>query len=660
MSILKPSPREPTFPGIYLLGSLPPRDPFPSTTYSNPILTNPLKGHHLFAPATTRSFLSSVAVPVAPFELQPAPSTLQHKPSYTKPYLKTYSDPGLTPIHFIQSPVSVPSASVRLPYRIGSCMDHHHIVEQTPSRIMHQPRPHCLVDLDHISTSAQLLPETQSALAVMSEFPQEHHHLFHNHPNIPWVHPPPHAPADHSYPMYYAPYPVYQNFQPPPASPRPMTPRFKIKYSSIHVTFLVTIKDADSQKDRKSWDTFAMNLLLEIEARLKWDKNDGWTSSILTARLSDEARNHLPPMINDQGECRTARQIYLRLKGAYQAAPDRKACLHIQDELLNSQIHGMDIKKFNLKWSSTLTTLQNYGYDIPWDTLISKYILKLPSGPRYVYLKQTLEEDFDQPGVIPNRNLFDKFAICLENTRNRELLDLANSGGGAYNRCFQRNGTGGTSDKPPEQQKLKDSPNMSKPNNKLSAYVTTTTSPTSNTNSKIETVDTVNSVPSVISTANTTVCSTYPARHLKPFAALLSSFPSSPLPIHHSEDDNPIAFSSIPQKTQTLLDSACTNHIIKNRRFFFTFDEDGTLAVQTANSGILATKALGTCYFELQIDGTNDHLILEMHDCLYAPNAPVNLLSVGAMLEHRFTFTISPQTVQIHPDPDHFAIADVI
>ncbi|KAH7867625.1 uncharacterized protein C8R40DRAFT_995741, partial [Lentinula edodes] len=53
-------------------------------------------------------------------------------------------------------------------------------------------------------------------------------------------------------------------------------------------------------------------------------------------------------------------------------------------------------------------------------------------------------------------------------------------------------------------------------------------------------------------------------------------------------------------------------------------------------------------------------LILEMHDCLYAPDAPVNLLSVGAMLEHGFTFTISPQTVQIHPDPDHFAIADVV
>ncbi|KAJ4486649.1 hypothetical protein C8J55DRAFT_487622 [Lentinula edodes] len=336
---------------------------------------------------------------------------------------------------------------------------------------MHQPRPHRIVDLDHISTSAQLIPETQSAPAILSEFPQENHHPFHHHPTIPphWVPPPPHAPADYPYPMYYAPYPIYQNPQPQLESPRSTTPKFKIEYSSIHATFLATIKDADSLKDRKSWvkwnegvwqavgDGFALGHICdepphgtpwtewntplirptipsqptrkEIEARLKWDKNDGWVSSILTARLSDEARNHLPPMIDDRGERRTARQIYLRLKAAYQAAPDRKACLRIQDELLNSQIHGMDIEKFNLKWSSTLTTLRNYGYDIPWDTLISKYISKLPSGPRYVYLKQTLEEDFDQPGVIPNRDLFDKFAIRLENTRNRELLDLADSGG---------------------------------------------------------------------------------------------------------------------------------------------------------------------------------------------------------------------------------------
>ncbi|KAJ3914154.1 hypothetical protein F5877DRAFT_83071 [Lentinula edodes] len=51
-------------------------------------LQEPPQGSHLSIPATTRSFLSSVAVPVAPFELQPAPSMLQHKLVIPKPTLR--------------------------------------------------------------------------------------------------------------------------------------------------------------------------------------------------------------------------------------------------------------------------------------------------------------------------------------------------------------------------------------------------------------------------------------------------------------------------------------------------------------------------------------------------------------------------------------------
>ncbi|KAJ3911107.1 hypothetical protein F5877DRAFT_86466 [Lentinula edodes] len=71
-------------------------DVLASTTPTTQYRTEPLKGHHPVVPATTRSFPSSVAVLVAPFELQPAPSTLQHKPPHTKTYPKTYFDPGLT------------------------------------------------------------------------------------------------------------------------------------------------------------------------------------------------------------------------------------------------------------------------------------------------------------------------------------------------------------------------------------------------------------------------------------------------------------------------------------------------------------------------------------------------------------------------------------
>ncbi|KAJ3903221.1 hypothetical protein F5879DRAFT_923240 [Lentinula edodes] len=88
----------------------------------------------------------------------------------------------------------------------------------------------------------------------MSQFPQEHY-PFHHRPDVPqhWIPSPPRGPIDGQYPMYYTPYPVYQNFQPPPEQPCSTTPKFKIEYSSIHATFLATIKDADSLKDRKSW-----------------------------------------------------------------------------------------------------------------------------------------------------------------------------------------------------------------------------------------------------------------------------------------------------------------------------------------------------------------------------------------------------------------------
>ncbi|KAJ3858092.1 hypothetical protein EV359DRAFT_88289, partial [Lentinula novae-zelandiae] len=267
-----------------------------------------------------------------------------------------------------------------------------HVIDRSPSRIMHQPQPHQLVDLDRLSSpSLTFQNDHHSAPAVMTEFPRESYGIPQSRPNTthtipPWfpVHIPP--PPEQSYPMYY-PNPPYPYPYPYPLSsepPRSITPRVKIEYSSIHSTFLATIKDTDSLKDRKSWvkwnegvwqavaDGFVLGHICdepspgtprtewntpllrpilssnptrkELEAKLKWDKNDGWTSSILTARLSDEARNHLPPMIDDRGERRTARQIYIRLKAAYQAAPDRKACLRIQDELMTSQIHSMDIE----------------------------------------------------------------------------------------------------------------------------------------------------------------------------------------------------------------------------------------------------------------------------------------------------------------------------
>ncbi|KAJ3804701.1 hypothetical protein F5876DRAFT_70418 [Lentinula aff. lateritia] len=60
----------------------------PGTSFLGSHSTEPLQGSHLVTRTTTRSFLSSVAVPVAPFELQLAPSTLQRKTFIPNPPLR--------------------------------------------------------------------------------------------------------------------------------------------------------------------------------------------------------------------------------------------------------------------------------------------------------------------------------------------------------------------------------------------------------------------------------------------------------------------------------------------------------------------------------------------------------------------------------------------
>ncbi|KAJ4492039.1 hypothetical protein C8J55DRAFT_556349 [Lentinula edodes] len=257
--------------------------------------TLPVPGHYLVSrplpPAPTNSFNELMNHTYTPLTSPPIPSFNQ-----------------------LRSPVSVPPASVRAPSRIASCMGSPQIFDRSPSRIMHQPRPHPLVDLDCISSaSIDFQPDPRSAPTVLTEFPCDVYGMDQSQPHTP-------------FPMYYTnpPYPYSY-----PLPPHPNTPQFKIEYSSIHSTFLATIKDSDSLKDWKSWvkwnegvwqavangfvlghicdepplgtpqtewNTPSLQPLLssnptckEIEARLKWDKNNGWTSLILTAGLSDEA-----------------------------------------------------------------------------------------------------------------------------------------------------------------------------------------------------------------------------------------------------------------------------------------------------------------------------------------------------------------------------------
>lgn len=83
--------------------------------------------------------------------------------------------------------------------------------------------------------------------------------------------------------------------------------------------------------------------------------------------------------------------------------------------------------------------------------------------------------------------------------------------------------------------------------------------------------------------------------------------------------------------SSTILDSGTTTHLIRDSSFFWTFTRDSTVSMKTANQGSLNTEGYGDCVAVLKLGGKRIRLKLE--HCLYAPNAVVNLLSVGRMVE---------------------------
>jgi hypothetical protein len=105
------------------------------------------------------------------------------------------------------------------------------------------------------------------------------------------------------------------------------------------------------------------------------------------------------------------------------------------------------------------------------------------------------------------------------------------------------------------------------------------------------------------------------------------------------------------QGYNSALDSACTNHIFCDRTVFHTYDTDGAVSVKTANCGLLTTLAIGDVKIKLLVG--DKMVIWTLHNCLHAPDVPINLISVGALQEHHMSITFSFQKTTISFPNDH-------
>jgi hypothetical protein len=96
----------------------------------------------------------------------------------------------------------------------------------------------------------------------------------------------------------------------------------------------------------------------------------------------------------------------------------------------------------------------------------------------------------------------------------------------------------------------------------------------------------------------------------------------------------------VRQSMSTILDSGTTSTLITDLEYFWTFSTDSRVTVKTANHGRLPTSGHGDCVADLCIGGKTRRLRLT--NCLHAPGAMVNLLSVGYMVEKGWAVNFLP------------------
>lgn len=116
--------------------------------------------------------------------------------------------------------------------------------------------------------------------------------------------------------------------------------------------------------------------------------------------------------------------------------------------------------------------------------------------------------------------------------------------------------------------------------------------------------------------------------------------------IEFLQTTEPIALASFALCFNTILDSCCTMHIIRDRSLFWTYNTMLATPVGTVNCSILMTLARSEVHFCVILNGI-EHTV-HLRECLHAPDVPINLFSVGVMQEKEHVLVFGPKVTTIH------------
>ena len=425
----------------------------------------------------------------------------------------------------------------------------------------------------------------------------------------------------------------------------------------------------------------------EITAFTEWWSRDGLASHILTSRLSTSVLNSLPIANERMGHRRSARTVYANLRHQY-GAGDYSAVMVIEARLRQLKClpsrGGVRVTDFTTTWRTSINQMEAAGFLPGIRHLLTIFADGLPNNTvAYINLYDDIMLSLNEPHdySLPNiHQLFDRIThidntmqrnrILHPTTRRPQTLPapnaLPNSANPPANPTNTSTGTPATDtqgNRNPSSATTLFCSNCHRPGHtdrtcfqpggamegRREEYLASRIPKPIAHIAEVE--------ENFVDNEEITILADEPSLNTE-FAAMslgnsndihfstyaLSSFSDITL-------DTPLAFSSISQTYNSALDSACTNHIFRDRHVFHTYNAGGAVPVKTANCGFLTTLGIGDVKIRLKIGDNN--VIWTLTNCLHAPDVPINLISVGALQEHHMSVAFSFQKTTISFPFDH-------
>jgi hypothetical protein len=435
----------------------------------------------------------------------------------------------------------------------------------------------------------------------------------------------------------------------------------------------------------------------ELHAWTLWWIRDGQVLHLLISRLSASARAQLPGAGSSRPQRRTARSVYKELVQLF-GGTDFQTAAVTHDELIALRCAPSRVADYITRWRTGLNKLASAGHSFDSADAIRYFVNHLPYGSTFDIIRELVLFGLSTartPDQLPS------FESVIERVTNIDL-----------NRSFFQ---------PPRQRysNAESTPNTTptSPNTPASSSMTNSTQPPRPPRSAIfctgchQTGHTVHQCPThgggqggrttdhskpaprayladVDADATTDGGAKMPDQRPPPLpdevvedlSTSLAAFGTTPfvpststLPINNDvyfdlyqpgvifttfsslADLSPTCLSSITTLFNSILDSGCTHHIIRDRSLFWTYHTSQAIPVKTANCGTLETLAKGDVKVRLLC--STKSVVLVFRDCLHAPSAPINLISVGAMQERRMRVHFNEDTTVIHFPSDHPSLA---